>query len=324
MWSEFTGTVLLCLSILIAISWQRTRQRLLKSQRDVIELGKSSQVLEQERQILERIARGASLKEVLDALTHLIESMAPGCLCTILLLDEERQHLLAGSGGSLPDEYMQGVNGIPIGPEVGACGSAAFRNETVVVEDIATDSRFAEARDFILSFGLRACWSVPIRDSKNSVLGTFAMYHRQPAKPHDHELRLVQAGAHLAGNAIERVRTEQTLRETAKRLELAERAAHFGIWEWNAVTDSMTLSKGVAELLGISEPPFRIKTNAWMELVHPDDRAPVEEAAARARRSGGDFQTDHRLRLPGGAVRWIRGQGHIEFNGECPLRQPAH
>jgi GAF domain-containing protein len=201
-WSEFTGTVLLCLSILIAIGWQRTRQRLLKSQRDLTELEKSSQVLEQERQMLERIARGASLKEVLDALTHLIESMAPGCLCTILLLDEERQHLLAGSGGSLPDEYMQAVNCIPIGPEVGACGSAAFRNETVIVDDIATDHRFAEARDFVQSFGIRACWSVPIRDSKTMCLATFAMYHRQPAKPYDHELRLVRAGTHLAGNAI--------------------------------------------------------------------------------------------------------------------------
>jgi signal transduction histidine kinase/ActR/RegA family two-component response regulator len=110
------------------------------------------------------------------------------------------------------------------------------------------------------------------------------------------------------------------LRETAKRLELSEKAAHFGIWEWNAVTDSMNLSKGVAELLGISEPPFRIKTNAWMELIYPDDRASVEEAAARARRSGGDFQTDHRLRLPDGAIRWIRGQGHIEFNGAVPTR----
>jgi hypothetical protein len=123
-WSEFTGAV--CLSILIAIGWQHTRQRLLKSQRDITELDKSSQVLEQERQMLERIARGASLKEVLDALTHLIENMAPGRLCTILLLDDERQHLLAGSAGRLPDEYIQAVNGIPIGPEVDACGSAAF------------------------------------------------------------------------------------------------------------------------------------------------------------------------------------------------------
>ena len=137
-------------------------------------------MIEEERSVLELIAKGCSLKEVLNALTAAIESHGPDCYCTVLLLDEEGKRLWEGSGGGLPPAYMQGVNGLLIGPEVGACGSAAFRNETTIIEDIANDHRFGAARDFVLSFGLRACWSVPIRDSKQKVLGTFAMYHKRP------------------------------------------------------------------------------------------------------------------------------------------------
>ncbi len=230
--------------------WQT--QRLAESQRDQEKLERSSRVIEEERRVLELIAKGYSLKEVLNALTAAIERMAPDCFCTVLLLDEEGKHLWEGSGGSLPPAYMQAVNGLEIGPEVGACGSAAFRNETTIIEDIANDHRFGAAKDFVLSFGLRACWSVPIRDSKQKVLGTFAMYHKQPAKPRDRDLRVVEAGAHLAGNAIERLRAEEKLRENAERIAMAEKAAAFGIWQTDIPTDVLSFSEGFAELAGLS------------------------------------------------------------------------
>src|SRR5439155_20380129 len=148
----------------------RTRARLANSLRDQRELERSSRVLEEDRRVLELIAEGASLGEVLDALTHAIERIASNCFCSVLVLDEEGRRLLKGSGGSLPDAYISAVHGLEIGPDVGACGTAAFRGETTIVEDIATDYRFASDKDFILSHGLRACWSVPIRGSSGGVL----------------------------------------------------------------------------------------------------------------------------------------------------------
>src|SRR6202167_30141 len=189
----------LCLAFAAcAVAYAQTR-RLAQSQRDQEKLERSSRVIEEERRVLELIAKGCSLKEVLNALTAAIERMALDCYCTVLLLDEEGKRLLEGSGGSLPPEYMQGVNGLEIGPEVGACGSAAFRNETTIIEDIANDHRFGLAKDFVMSFGLRACWSVTLRDSKQKVLGTFAMYHKHPATPHDHDLRVWERGGHRLG-----------------------------------------------------------------------------------------------------------------------------
>src|SRR5579875_2638958 len=83
--------------------------------------GVAADFLAEERRVVEMMGRGASMQEGLDSLTHAIEKMAPNCLCTILLLDEDRRRLIKGSGGSLPPAYMDAANGLEIGPEVGAC-----------------------------------------------------------------------------------------------------------------------------------------------------------------------------------------------------------
>jgi two-component system sensor histidine kinase/response regulator len=302
----------LCLAFAAcAVAYRQTR-RLSESQRDQQKLERSSRVIEEERRVLELIAKGCSLKQVLDALTAAIERMAPECYCTVLLLDEEGKRLWEGSGGGLPPAYMQGVNGLEIGPEVGACGSAAFRNETTIIEDIANDHRFGPAKDFVMSFGLRACWSVPIRDSKQKVLGTFAMYHKHPATPHDRDLRVVEAGAHLAGNAIERLRAEEKLRENAARIAMAEKAAAFGIWQTVVATDMLSFSEGFAVLMGLEGKPMSMHLDEWRKMVHPDDLAALNATAEKAMVSNGAFNAEFRVVLPNGSVRWMRSQSRVD------------
>jgi two-component system sensor histidine kinase/response regulator len=302
----------LCLAIFaFAVAWVQTR-RLAVRQGDQEKLERSSRVIEEERRVLELIAKGASLKEVLNALTAAIERMAPDCYCTVLLLDDDGKRLLEGSGGGLPPAYMQGVNGLEIGPDVGACGSAAYRNETTIIEDIANDHRFGAAQGFVLSFGLRACWSVPIRDSNQKVLGTFAMYHKRPAKPHDRDLRVVEAGAHLAGNAIERLRAEEKLRENAERIAMAEKAAAFGIWQTDLTTEIVTFSEGFAALTGLAGKPLRMHLDLWREMIHPDDLAALDAAAKVAMAETGALNAEFRVVIPDGSVRWMRCQARVE------------
>ncbi len=300
-----------------ALVYVQTR-RLRESRREQDKLERSSRVIEEERRVLELIAKGCSLKQVLNALTAAIERMALDCYCTVLLLDEEGKRLWEGSGGSLPPEYMQGVNGLEIGPEVGACGTAAYRNETTIIEDIANDHRFGPAQGFILSFGLRACWSVPIRDSKQKVLGTFAMYHKRPAKPKDRDLRVVEAGAHLAGNAIERLRAEEKLRENAERIAMAEKAAAFGIWQSEVATQTLAFSEGFAALVGWESQPNRVTLDRWREMIHQEDRESLDAAARRAMAEAGSFTTEFRIILQDGRVRWMRCQAHAEHENGKP------
>jgi diguanylate cyclase (GGDEF)-like protein/PAS domain S-box-containing protein len=295
-----------------AAGWLNTSVRLAKCRREQEESSNSFRVTEFEKRLLELVARGASLHQLLDHVTLAIEAMAPECLCTVMLLDEEeRRFLFSASGPSVSAEYLQALNGLEIGPDVGACGSAAFRNETVIVEDIATDYRFALAKDLVLSFGLRSCWSVPIRNFNGAVQGTFAMYHRKPSKPRQTELQLVEAGSRLNGNVIERLRSEQRLREAAERLELAEKAAEFGIWEVRIPGGAVAVSEGFATLVGLPAASGRLNLHELDRMLHPDDRD-VVRAAAEAAIETGTFQAEFRIVLPDGSVRWERSQGRVE------------
>jgi diguanylate cyclase (GGDEF)-like protein/PAS domain S-box-containing protein len=264
--------------------------------------------------------RGASLKEVLDILTRSIEEMTPQCLCSVLLLDDERQRLWEGSRGGLPEEYMRAVNGLVIGPEVGACGSAAFRNETIVVEDIATDPRFAAVKDFVMSFGLLACWSVPIRGSNHEVLGTFAMYHRRRAKPGDREIGIVEAGAHLAGNAIERLRASERLKENEERIVLAEKAAFLGIWEFDIAHRILTLSQELATQVGLPDAAHQLTVKQLRAMIHHDDWPEIFAALRQASAGSKLFHAEIRIVLDNGRIRWLRTQASVEFADDRPRR----
>src|SRR5579862_2611026 len=310
-WSgiAFIGT------IISALGWLRTWRVLAACKRQQARHGHSTQFIQEERHVLKLIAEGASLKEVLDALTAGIERMSPGCYCSVLLLDEDKRQLREGSAGSLPSEYMRRVDGLPIGPEVGSCGSAAFLNQTVIVTDIATDFRWAGAKELPLGFGLRACWSVPIRDSKNQVLGTFAMYHPQIIAPSAQALGVVEAGAHLAGNAIERLTAQKRLRESAERLKLAEEAAGFGVWELEVSDQSVTLSEGAAATYGFAGGAQRRTAEEVKALIHPDDWPVTSKAARVGIAENGNFRTEFRTIRPDGSYRWCRIEGRARGGG---------
>jgi signal transduction histidine kinase len=312
MWIELSFGAAFLTAVSTTTGWLRARERLARSRREQAELEKASHLLAEERRVMEMMGRGASLREVLDTLTLAIENLAPECLCSVLLMDEERRHLMTGSGGSLPQEYMLAVNGLTIGPDVGACGSAAFRNRTIIAEDIATDFRFAMAKDFILSFGLRSCWSVPICDSSKQVLGTFAMYHRHPAKPQGRELQLVEAGAHLAGAAIERLNAIQRLRENDERIRLAEETAALGIWELDVSKGKITISGKLAGQLGLARANTQLSMSQLRAMIHREDWRALRAAVKGASETDESFEAEFRAVLPSGSVRWLRTQGRIE------------
>ncbi|QEG22668.1 sensor histidine kinase [Mariniblastus fucicola] len=159
--------------------------------------------------VLRRLAQGASLEETLDTLVAVAEETRPDMIGSILLLDRQSGLLRHGASRSLPESYCNVVDGTAPGPEVGSCGTAAYFGKRIIVEDIATDPLWKSVRQFALDASLRACWSEPIMDSAGEILGTFAMYYREPRKPNQSELDFVTGSANLAALAIERVRYQQ-------------------------------------------------------------------------------------------------------------------
>ncbi len=161
--------------------------------------------------LLEMIARGAPLRDTLDSLMLLIESQSKGVYCSVLLLDDDGVTIHPGSGPSLPAEYMAALDGYPIGPSVGSCGTAMYRKEAVVVTDIMSDPLWAPYKGLIEAHGFRACWSTPIYLKQDFVLGSFAMYYKEVRSPVAEDMRLIGVATHLAGIAIERTRREREL-----------------------------------------------------------------------------------------------------------------
>jgi signal transduction histidine kinase len=173
---------------------------------------------------LELIAGNAPLGEVLDYAMRLIESQAPDVVCSVLLLEDG--HLRHGAAPSMPEALIRAIDGVAIGPAVGSCGTSAFTGQPAVVVDITTDPRWAPYPEVValaVAAGLRACWSTPILSASGEVLGTFAIYYREPGPPRARDLYLVEIATHLAGIAIERHRSDQALAQRAEQLAEADR-----------------------------------------------------------------------------------------------------
>lgn len=185
------------------------------------QLGQAKETLTEQGRILEMIAARVPLPEVLDRLVRLAESQLDDIHGSILLLDQDGQRLRNGASPGLPAAYSTAIDGWPVGPVSGSCGTAIHRRETVVVSDIETDPLWAgEARALAQRHGLRACWSTPIIAHDGAVLGTFAMYARTVRRPGPREQRRIDMAVRIAGIAIERQRAEQRIRHMAHHDEL--------------------------------------------------------------------------------------------------------
>lgn len=160
-------------------------------------------VLREQNYILEKIAKGAPFSEVLDSIVLFIESFSNGARCSILLADKEGKQLLHGSSPNLPAAYNAAVNGIPIGPSVGSCGTAAYLKRPITVTDIEKDPLWCNYKDLALSFGLRSCWSTPVFDNHQNVIGTFGMYYDRPSCPKKKDLQTIKKATDLTSLAIQ-------------------------------------------------------------------------------------------------------------------------
>ena len=149
------------------------------------------------------ISSNAPLPDILNELVLMVEAQTPGMLCSVLLLSDDGDHIRHGAAPSLPLAYVKAVDGSPIGPKNGSCGTAMYRGERVVVSDIFVSPLWEDYRQLVEGSGLRACWSTPILSRRGKVLGSFAMYYRQPQRPTGEEARLTQVATELAAKAIE-------------------------------------------------------------------------------------------------------------------------
>lgn len=289
---------------------------------DITERKRGEALFSGEKRVLEMIATGVALKEILNVLCLIIEDYRSGTLASVLLLHPDGIHLDSVAGPSLPKGWAQQMEKLPIGPCAGSCGTAAYRGSAVMVSDIATDPLWdvPEHRAAALSHGLHASWSNPILSSEGKVLGTFCLYGREPRSPTSQDLEVIGKATDLARVAIERDRAEEALRQNETHLAEAQRLSKTGSWVWNVKTkENVFWSREQFRIYGFDPETSSGQYGAARERVHPEDASAFDETLHRAVRERRDFEMDHRIVLPGGEVKHIHVVGHPVLNGSGEL-----
>jgi len=236
---------------------------------DIDERKRAEALLTGEKRLLEMIATGVRLKEILNALCLIIEEQRSGTLASILLLNPDSVHLDFVAGAKLPSEWTRQMEKMPIGPCAGSCGTAAYRGSAVIVSDIATDPLWdvPEHRASALKHGLRASWSSPVLSFKGKVLGTFCLYYREPRSPTSEDLELIDLATHLVRVAIERDRAEEALRTSE---QLARSHVEVMMRSLDVLATEAAPEKFIAEMLRTIGQ--RLRANSVMLwLRNPED-----------------------------------------------------
>ena len=257
-----------------------------------------------QEQVLELIAAGAPLGDVLSAVAGMVEVHAGGGLGSVMLVQGGRLRLAAAPG--LPQALREALDGLPADLQGGACGAAVARRELVTVVDIVTDPLMVNYRALAAGFGLRACWSMPVLSAGGEVLATFAIYHHDVLRPGSQALALIETAARLVRIAIERDREAAAMRASEARFrELAETIDDVFYVRDLAAGTLAYVSPACERLWGLATEAVMAQPRKLLEGIRPADLRQLRRDLVRQRR-GRATATELRIVRPDGGERWVR------------------
>src|SRR5713226_6019597 len=275
---------------------------------DIEDRKRAESLLAGENLDLEMTAKGDSLESILEALCRVVEQTAIGCCCSVVLIDPSGSKIEKAVGPSLPASYNDYFPGIPVAREGGPCTEAVRHKTQVIVPDVASDMQWDAYgwRTAALTHGLRACWSTTILGSNGLVLGTFAVYWREPRSPTQQDQKIIEQMTHLASIAIERKRNEAALKQSESRFRLIVDAVPGMVCTLNAAGGVELLNRQVLEYFG--KTTEELKNWATSDAVHPDDLPRVSDAWKRSIESGQPYVLELRQRRADGVYRWFQSR----------------
>jgi len=171
--------------------------------------------------------------------------------------------------------------------------------------------------DAIAASGVRAFQSTPMVSRNGEMIGVLSTHFRQPHRPSEDELRLLDLLAWSAANYISRHYADEALRESESRFRQFAEASSDVLWirdaatrEWEYLSPAFEAIYGLSVADALTGDTFR----NWTDLIVEDDRAGAIACIERVR-EGGHATFEYRVRRPDGGLRWLR-------NTDFPMRGP--
>jgi diguanylate cyclase (GGDEF)-like protein/PAS domain S-box-containing protein len=275
---------------------------------DITERKRSDAIAAGERRVFEKIAANAPLSTALEAICEVIERVMAGGYCAINLLNEEAQVLSFGVAPSLPRTFLAAMDYAPVGIRFGSCSAAVYLSRQVTVADIDTDALWEYRREAAQHAGLRAAWSAPILASDGKVVGTFAVYQRQPALPLPRDLELMSRMTQIAGIAIERRSAEDALRESEAKFRGLFESVMEGVYRTTRDGRLLVVNPAFVQMLGYTSAEELYQVPAHSLYWYPSDR----DTYVRRMESEGEVRNDeYVLRRKNGSMLVVVDNGRV-------------
>ena len=255
--------------------------------------------------LLRQVVAGVPLGQLLDRLVRSVERMAPGLTASVLLVIDG--HLRLGAAPNLPEAYNRAAENHPVGEGFGSCGTAAHRRQLVVCEDLQVDPLWKNYREITSRYQLGACWSMPILNQAGAVLGTLALYSRQPRGPGPRELTVMREFADLAALAIACHQTQAALAESDHRHQELVDCLDAIVWEGQAGGRQFSyVSRQAEQLFGYPALRWKQESGFWASILHDEDRELTLRRDEEAATHPGCYESQYRLHTADGGTVWVR------------------
>lgn len=229
-----------------------------------------------QHRVLEHIAQGTPLPSVLTSLAQYVEAEVNADVkCAIAILDSDRTNLQLRAAPSLSADYVRSLDSLPLGPETGTYGRSVLQNEASFSEDVQNDPVWGSLAEPLSAADIAACWTLPIRNTTQDVIGTLSLHSSEQRLPTSSEQTVAEMASLLGGIAIERNRQHEALQTLRTQLQQLDRcdSAFLGMMNHELRTP-LTSILGFASILQDEVPaalkPFvqTIERNGHQLLKH--------------------------------------------------------
>jgi PAS domain S-box-containing protein len=259
-----------------------------------------------EKRLLEMVAAGDPLKDVLTALCRFVEDTAADCKCGIYLIDWSGPTFHTGAAPSMPATFNDALEGLTVEVSAGPCALAALTKSQVIAEDLESDLDWQQSliRPLALGHGLRAQWSTPICSRDGSVLGTFAIFQDHPSSPTQVQQDLIAQVTHIASIAIERALADEALRSSERNLSLTINTIPTFISVSRPDGTVLSVNQAALDYHGITLQDVQ-KEDFRTRFFHPDDGERLREERKEALKRPLQFEYEQRALGKDGKYRWF-------------------